>query len=114
MSEKPILDAVIIQDNKKTELKGVIDFVSPTFIHFFDISSDDNGDLMMLIVKWRLSDHSHLRFSVFCAMFYPEFSLPKVLLINIKHAELHPSGAINIQKKKVNRKKFLIKTPQND
>jgi hypothetical protein len=110
MSEKSILDTIVINSPEKIEVKGIIDFVSPNFIHFFDMSSDETGDLMMLIVKWRVSDHSHLRFSVFCAMFYPHSYIPNIILLNVKQIDLYPSDVPNIQQEKIRRKKFLLRT----
>lgn len=106
--EQPVLDSITINGKNREVLKGIIDFSNPNFIHFFDLSGDETGELMVLAVKWRIHK-SHLRFSVFCAMYYPSIRLPNILLINKKNVSISSPSEIHKQKEKVGKKKFLMR-----
>lgn len=63
-------------------LVGVVDFSNEKFIHFynFDLIEDDPSCIIAAIV-WKAKYHT-MRFSVFCALHYPQLKIPRVNLVN--------------------------------
>lgn len=108
MKSRPILDTVVFDDRMIKDMKGIVDFSNSNFIHFFDFSNDDQIDLIVLAIKWRLY-YPDLRFSVFCSIYYPKVQIPQVILINKKHATVESGTKIHRQTGKVKKKRFLIK-----
>ena len=86
MAEKNYIMDWVRMSNGKT-LTGVVDFATDRFVHFFNFDLvDDDPNLVLAAIVWR-AKYSHLRFSVFCSMYFPDLQIPQVNLINKRGIE---------------------------
>lgn len=103
--EVRLLDEIHLTND--SVIHGIIDYRHKKFTHFFDVGKEDDPNITLLVLIWRVG-YSDMRFSVFCNMYYPSFDLPPVKLIhhsNIKEANIETK----IKEETVKKKKFSVK-----
>ena len=74
---KNILDTIETSDKVYT---GVIDHVNKKHITLFDMTNNDDPDIVLLVISWRSTYEGLLRFSVFKDMFFPNVEIPVILI----------------------------------
>lgn len=80
MSETFVMDT--IATNKKTYV-GVIDFSTTKHIMFYDLTNNNDPDLITMVILWR-SYYSDMRFSVFKATYCDNIDIGSPIMINKK------------------------------
>jgi len=78
MSHDYLFNQITLKDGR--ELRGIIDYVTSKQIYFFDYTNNKNVDYILLSILWK-GNHSDMRFSVFCAIEFPDLDLPNVVLV---------------------------------
>lgn len=77
-----LLSKIELHDGR--ELIGVIDFVTKKQIYFFDFTFEESIDYILLTMLWK-GNNNKMRFSVFCAVEYPDVRLPQAKLIPVSN-----------------------------
>ncbi len=78
MSNEYLFNKITLKDGR--QIKGIIDYVTTKQIYFFDYTNNKNVDYVLLSILWK-GNHADMRFSVFCAIEFPDLDLPTVVLI---------------------------------
>ncbi len=94
-----LLDEIVTTDQTLT---GVIDFVSTKYITFFDMSMNDDPDVVKILMIWRFY-YSHLRFSIFKELYFRGVDMAQPKLINKKTIVSPKVYAITKPKRKSER-----------
>ena len=69
-----LIDSIELKDGRN--LLGIADFISNKQIYFFDFTQEPNVDYLLLAILWK-GYSPDIRFSVFCAIYYPDLTLPR-------------------------------------
>ena len=77
MKETPVLDVITTSER---EYKGIIDYSTTKHYTFFDLSNNDNPNLSMMIIIWRMY-YSHIRFSVYRTLYFGHYQIDEPILI---------------------------------
>ena len=70
----------------KIELKngksfiGIVDYITTKQLYFFDFTNEKYIDYILLAILWK-GNYDNMRFSVFCAINFPNIDLPRVILL---------------------------------
>lgn len=86
MQHIKLLDEIQLKDRVLT---GVVDYVTTKNIIFYDITMNDDPEVIKLLLMWRMF-YTHMRFSVFKELFFAHVSMRKPNLVNRKKI-VHPS-----------------------
>jgi len=88
-NNKSIMDVVEVSGRT---LVGVVDFSTPKHIIFYDLTTNENPEIRLVVIIWKLY-FSHKRFSVFKSQFFPQVDMGSPVLLNKKHTK----GTENMQ-----------------
>lgn len=80
MSNIRLLDEIKIKDRVLT---GIIDYVTPMYVTFYDVTMNDDPFIVKVILTWRMY-YSHMRFSVFKELYFQSLDIQPPNLINRK------------------------------
>lgn len=106
MEDNNLLDQIELKTEKVK--MGIVDFKNNKFVHFFDLSTTNDPNLIIIVIIWRLK-YDTMRFSVFCSKFFPNISIPDVTLINMNSIEeINTRTPVSVNEN-VKKKKFLVK-----
>lgn len=75
-----LLDEVKIKDRVLT---GIVDYVTPKYVTFYDVTMNDDPDIIKMILIWRLY-YTAMRFSVFKELYFQNIRMSPPNLINRK------------------------------
>lgn len=105
MTMKNILDTIETTEKVYT---GVVDHVNKKHVTLFEMTNNDNPDIVLLVISWRSTYEGLLKFSVFKDMFFPSLDIPVILIArkDIKSETPFPVISHNRQKRKTVRKRF--------
>jgi hypothetical protein len=105
MSHEYLFNKITLKDGRV--VKGIIDYITTKQIYFFDYTNNKNVDYVLLSILWK-GNHDNMRFSVFCAIEFPELELPNVILIPQSNISSMTGSLPNYEKHK--QRKRIIKT----
>lgn len=71
-----------IETGDKT-LTGIIDFVNTKYVSFYNLSMNADPYIIKVVLLWR-SYFSHIRFSVFKALYFENLKIDHPIMINKK------------------------------
>lgn len=95
MNDTQLLDEIQVKDKTLT---GIVDYVTPMYVTFYDISMDTDPTIIKIILIWRLY-YSHMRFSVFKELYFQRMEFPAPNLINRKKVtSWGAKGAVKVSK----------------
>ncbi len=80
MQHFKLLDEIHLKDRTLT---GVVDYVTTKNIIFYDISMNDNPEVIKMLLLWRMF-YTHIRFSVFKELYFHKTIMSSPNLINRK------------------------------
>ena len=106
MTQDNLFNKIMMKDGR--DVIGIIDFVTSKQIYFFDYTNNKNIDFTLLSILWK-GNHADMRFSVFCAIEFPELELPNVVLIPQSNIKEIKGKLPDYQKHK--QRKRIIKPP---
>jgi hypothetical protein len=83
VNNKNVMDVVVVEER---ELVGVVDFSTPKHIIFYDLTTNENPEVRLVVIIWKLY-FSHKRFSIFKSQFFPQVDIGTPILLNKKHTK---------------------------
>jgi hypothetical protein len=98
-TKTPLLDQIKTETN---EFIGVVDYVTSKYVTLFDVSSNNDPEITKLLILYKMY-YSHLRFSVFKALFFPHFPMEAPIMINRKTIQ-ETSKVLSIERPLIRRR----------
>jgi len=73
----------IIETKDNNSYLGVIDYETTKHFVMFDVQQNQNSGIRMIIIIWKLY-FTHIRFSIFRDIYFPQYKFGNPILINKK------------------------------
>lgn len=75
-NSESLLDSITTTDGV---YHGVIDYSNKKHVTFYDLTNNTCPDLILVVTSWRMSTQG-MRFSIFKALYYPDFDIDVILI----------------------------------
>lgn len=96
-----ILDRIVT--NSGNFYDGVIDYVTNKYVSFFDATDNNDPQITKILIIYK-SYYSHLRFSVFKSMYFPQVEMRPIVINRKSIAE----SSLPIETTQLNKRSFKI------
>lgn len=97
-----ILDRIKIES---CEFIGVVDYISNKYVTFFDVTGNNDPNITRLLIIYKMY-YSHMRFSIFKAMYFPQFEMDAPKMINRKSV-IESTHPLEVEQKPIKKKAVL-------
>ena len=82
---------------------GVIDYVTAKYVSFFDATNNNDPEITKILIIYK-SYYSHLRFSIFKSMYFPQIEMRPIVINRRTIAE----SSREIETTQLNKRSFKM------